>query len=181
VAGGALAALVAAFAVGVAWKYVSPPDRVARTPFNTEESILAAITAAGVSGEFAAQQPRWIRYADVFADRAANGGMLSDKLRGRMVAWDVRALYPTFDVGGTLRSAHLTVNPSDTDIGGPTLELRWAGGRNPAADSLKSGDIVTVIGRLEGGDRPRTIPGIEGVAMVRGKFRTTSARQPPEP
>jgi hypothetical protein len=169
-AGGFAAALIAVFAAGMAWRYSNPPRRVALSLLNPQSEVAAAIGGAGLSAEFDAQNPRWITYADVFADRAANGGMLSSELSGRIVAWTGRVMYPTYGHDGVLRHASLTIDPSDSDIGGPTFKLLWTGRRDPAADSLKSGDIVTVIGRLKGGDRPRTVPDIEGLAILPGRF-----------
>jgi hypothetical protein len=172
---GTLAALIAVYAAGLVWRYASPPDRVARTPSNTGETVLAAVEKAGLTDELEIQEPRWLRYSDVFADRAANGGMLSEKLQGHIAVWWGRVLYPTFNDRGELEHTHITINPSDTDIGGPTLELIWVGGHSEVAGNLKSGDIVTVIGRVEGGDRPRTVPSLKGLAMLRGKFNPKEA------
>jgi hypothetical protein len=169
-AGGVIAALALVVAAGIAWRHVSPPRAVAESPVVSAEKIAGVLKSAGLHDEFAAGNPTWLKYADVFADRAANGGMLSDRMRGRIVVWTGRVLYPTFRADGTLSHVHITLNPSDTEVTGPTLKLEWIAGHDPVADRMLSGDIVTVIGRLMGGNKPRTVPDIAGLVMLSGKL-----------
>ena len=154
---------------GLAHAYWKPPKTVTSAQVNTVDDVMALLQKCDLAEDVAAQDLNWISYDDVFAERAANYGALTE-LTGKLVVWTGRLVYPRCSEDGTLSSAYFVVNPTDTDFGGARLVLRWRGKSEHCVKDAREGDIITLVARLSYSNAAMLGPVLQGQAMMRGQF-----------
>jgi 4-amino-4-deoxy-L-arabinose transferase-like glycosyltransferase len=154
---------------GLAHAYWNPPKTVTSAQVNTVDDVMALLQKCDLAEDVASQDLNWISYDDVFAERAANYGALTE-LTGKLVVWTGRLVYPRCSEDGTLLSAYFVVNPTDTDFGGARLVLRWRGKSEHCVKDPREGDIITLVARLSYSNVAMLGPVLEGQAMMRGQF-----------
>lgn len=165
--------LFAVYVGAVAYRCFRPVPDVSTAPIVNAQEVAAALAALDVpAGTAVDSLPSW---SDVFADMARNYGTLSASLRGRPVVWCGRVVHPRFDANGRLRTCTLTVDPSDSNFGGPMLPLFWEG--EESGDIARDGAIVTVVARLGFRDRPKTVPDLRATALFPGRL-ALAAKEP---